>query len=341
MLPAALGGWSAGAGAQEPQRVIVLEPTAPTALEHELLTRLVGELGAAGIEVLRVPLPAGSDPEAAVATRGRELSAVAAFATREDAGEPGSHVKRLRLWLADRVTGTVLAEHGQDDDASALASSLAVQGFELLQAREAEWGWRRSTPPPSPTPTSPPPALPPPAIKAELTAAMHLGLLLDAPTGGSALTPMARVGYEPAITRGLGVLDLGVRLSVAGLGAPTLVEATERRVEVVQSFALLEGVVALDEGWLRPFASGGVGAYRVDVNGIGSGELVGRSEQTLSPIGAAGVGLEVQPWQHWIGQLEAQGLFALHPTAVDAGDTRAATFGRVLLVFSLGFGVSW
>lgn len=324
--------------------MIVLEPAAPTPLEHELLTRLIGELGAAGIEVLRVPLPPGSDPAAEVATRGSELSVVAAYATREDPADPGSGVKTLRLWLADRVTGTVLAEDGQDDETSSLASSLAVQGFELLRAREAEWGWRRTSPPPPPPPPPPaPPVVPPPSpVEAELTAAMHVGLLLDAPTGGSALTPMARVSYEPAFTRGLGAFDVGVRLSVAGFGTPTVVEAPDRRVDVVQSFALLDGVVTLDGGgWLHPFASGGAGAYHVDVNGVGSGPIVGRSEKTMSPIAAAGFGLEVQPWRHWVGVLEAQGLFALHPTAVEASGTRAATFGRALLVFSFGLGVTW
>jgi hypothetical protein len=340
LLAASVGSRSAPASAQEQKRVIVLEPAAPTALEHELLTRLTGELGAAGIQVLRVPLPAGSDPATEVATRGSELSAVAAYATREDPAAPGASVKTLRLWLADRVTGTVLAEDGQDDDASSLASSLAVQGFELLRAREAEWGWRRTAPPPPPPP---PPVVPsPPTVEAELTAAMHVGLLLDAPTGGSALTPMVRVSYEPALTRALGAFDLGVRLSLAGFGAPTVVEAPDRRVDVVQSFALLEGVVMLDGGgWLHPFASAGAGAYHVDVSGVGSGPIVGRSENTMSPIGAAGFGLEVQPWRHWIGVLEAQGLFALHPTAVEASGTRAATFGRALLVFSFGLGVTW
>lgn len=341
MLVAGMGGWCAAGAAQEQRRVVVLEPSTPTPLEHELLTRLTGELGAAGIEVLRVPLPAGSDPAAAVATLGADLSAVAAYAAREEPAEPGSGMKTLRLWLADRVTGAVLAEDGQADDASSLASSLAVQGFELLRAREAEWGWRRPAPPPPP----PPPPLPPaplPPVEAELAAAVHVGLLLDAPTGGSALTPMARLSYEPAITRGLGAVDAGVRLSVAGFGAPTIVESSERRVDVVQSFALLEATVTLDGGgWLHPFASGGGGAYHVGVNGVGSGEIVGRSDDTLSPIGAAGAGLEMQPWGRWIGQLELQGLFALHPTAVEASGTRAATFGRVLLVFSLGLGVTW
>jgi hypothetical protein len=347
-LAALVAGWHGLGAAREQarwrERVLVLVPESPTPLEHELVTRLAGELGAAGIEVVRLPLPPGSDPAALVATHGSELGAVAAYATREEASrEPASAAKTLRLWLADRVTGTVLAEAVRDADASSLASSLAVQGFELLQAREAEWRWlRTAAQPPAPpvAPSLPPPTAPP--VAARLTAAMQLGLLLDAASGGSALTPMARVSYEPSFARGLGALDVGERVSLAGFGAPTVLDAAARRVDVVQSFALLEGMVALDgSDWLHAFATAGAGAYHVDVNGIGGGELVGRSEATLSPLGSAGLGLELQPWRHWIGLVEAQALFALHPTAVEAEQTRAATFGRTLLVFSLGLGVTW
>ncbi|HWO12901.1 MAG TPA: hypothetical protein VNN80_25555 [Polyangiaceae bacterium] len=339
-----MGGRGAVGLAQEPLRVLVLEPVAPTALEHELLTRLTGELDAAGVEVLCVPLPVGSDPAAAVATQGSEFAAVAAYAAREEVGASGSSVKTLRLWLGDRVTGAALAEDGRDDDASALASSLAVQGFELLQAREAEWGWKGTPPPPAPARAVPsPPSVPPePAPEGELTAGMHVGVLLDAPTGGSSLTPLVRFSYAPAATHGLGAFDLGVRLSLAGFGSPTVVESGSGRIDVVQSFGLLELVATLEaESWVRPFASAGAGAYHIDVNGVGSGQIVGRSEATLSPVGAAGLGLGVQPWRNLFGQLEAQGLFALHPTGLDSSGTRAATFGRPLLVFSFGLGVTW
>jgi len=131
-------------------------------------------------------------------------------------------------------------------------------------------------------------------------------------------------------------------MSLAGFGAPTVVEASGERVEVMQSFALLEATVVYDAGpWFQPFASGGAGAYHVDVSGVDNGERLGRGEDTLSPIAALGIGLEVQPGRHWIGQLEAQWLFALHPTAVDASGARAGTFGQALLVLSCGLGVTW
>jgi hypothetical protein len=336
-------GWCSVASAQDRQRVLVLEPAAPTSLEYELLTRLSGELGAAGMEVIRMPLAPGSDPASAVVTQGIELGPVAAFATKEDPAQDGSANARstLRLWLSDRVTGTLLVEDGQEREGSLVASSLAVQGFELLQARVADWQWRRSAPPlPEPPPPVAPP--PPPPRDAELTVVLYAGLLYDAPSGGAALTPMARVAYAPGLARGVAdAVDLHARLSVAGFGAATVLDASERQVDVVQSFALLEGVVTLDSGgWLRPYASAGAGAYRVEVSGISAGAVVGRAEDTLSPLGGAGLGLLAQPFSHWVAQVEAQGLFAISPTAIDIGATRAATLGRPLLILSIGVGVA-
>jgi hypothetical protein len=330
---------------QERERVLILEPAAPTSLEYELLTRLSGELGAAGLDVIRLPLAPDSDPARAVATQGSELGPVAAFATKEDAAEAGSSNagSRLRLWLSDRVTGTLLVEEGRELEGSLVASSLAVQGFELLQARVADWQWRRSAPPVpdrAPPPTVAPQAPPPP--DAELTLMLYAGLLYDAPSGGAALTPMARVAYAPGRARGIAdAVDLHARLSLAGFGAPTVLDASARQVDVMQSFALLEGVVTLHPGgWLRPYASAGGGAYRVEVDGVSAGVVVGRSEDTLSPLGGAGLGLVAQPFSHWVAQVEAQGLFAVRPTAIDIGATRAATLGRPLLIFSIGVGVA-
>jgi hypothetical protein len=326
----------------------VLEPTTPTALERELLTRLTGELGAAGLEVIRRPLSLGSDAATAVISEGSELAPIAAFATKETprADEPAQSGSSLRLWLSDRVTGTVLVEDGKEVDGSSVASSLAVQGFELLQARVAIWRWRRTDAPtpaaPAPAPKPPPPVLPAPRASDELSAAMHVGLLYDAASGGTAFTPMIRLVYTPALTRSATIgVDLGARLSVAGFGEATVLAARGRQIDVVQSFALVESVVSLNsEGWLRPFGSAGAGAYRVDVDGVGSAGAVGRSVDTLSAIAAAGVGLAAYPLRHWILHVEAQGLFAFQPTAVQVGSTRAATLGLPLFVFSIGCGMA-
>jgi hypothetical protein len=340
-LGALIVSWCAVACAQERVRVLLLEPIAPTPLERELLTRLKGELGAAGIDVIPAPLEAGRDPSLAVASDGRELDVEAAFAAKEmKDSDPGSKAQpTLRLWLSDRVTGELFVEDGRELDGSLLASALAVQGFELLSARVDDWRWRSTAPAPAPPP--PPPAVPePPPPPTELGVGLQVGLLYDPPSGEAALTPMARITYMPGPLHSVSAtLDLGVRLSVAGFGSDLVLEAADRHVDVTQSFALLEGIVAVDSrSWLSPYAAAGFGAYRVGVEGVGGTPSLGRSENTLSALGGAGGGLSLRPLQHWLGLVEAQALFALQPTAVEVGSTRAATLGRPLLVFTLGIG---
>jgi hypothetical protein len=151
---------------------------------------------------------------------------------------------------------------------------------------------------------------------------------------------MVRVTYMPGPFHEVaGAADLGVRLSVAGFGTVLVLDATDRHVDITQSFALIEGVVALDSrSRLSPFAAAGFGAYRVGVEGVGGTPSLGRSENTLSALGGVGGGLSLRPLQHWLALVEAQALFALQPTAVEIGPTRAATLGRPLLVFTVGIG---
>jgi len=249
----------------------------------------------------------------------------------------------LRLWLYDRVANVLLSRDAPALEGSAAASLLAVQGVELLQARVADWRWK---PPPAPEPAPAPPP-PPPSVPArahaELLSTLHVALLWDSDSGGVAPSPLLRLAYIAGAPRdGSLQVDFAARLSVAALGAATELGPPERHVEVVQSFALLEGVIVLAPGgWLRPFGALGAGAYHVSVEGVTDGPAVGRSEDTWSPMAGLGIGLDARPLGPLVALLEAQGLLALHGTAVDDGATRVATFGRPLLVFSAGLGVAW
>ncbi len=319
--------------------MVVLQPATPTAREGELLTRLKGELGAAGFEVRSLSLALGADPEHAVAVQGNELDPVATFAVAEleaDPEAPRDAGSRLQLWLSDRIQGVTLRQFGRDrGDASQAANLLAVQGVELLQARVADWRWQ---PEPQPPPRDEP-APAPVQARAQVTATVDLGVFLEAASGGATLTPLARISYSDEL-EGLDV-ELGARLSVAGLGTPTVLRAPLREVEVGQNFALLEGVLAFSPGgWLRPYASLGAGAYRVTVEGVGHQQAIGRSRATWSAAGAVGVGLSAHPFRPLVCKLEAQGLFALRPTTVQIDGADVASFGRPLLVFSFGVGAS-
>lgn len=335
--------WPRVVEAEEQYRVLVLTPVAPTALERELMTRLNGELGAAGFEVLSLPL-IGSDAERAVVSQGSELRPVAAFAMadRVPAGASPGAGSTLRLWLSDRVAGKLLLEEGQALDGSPAARLLAVRGVELLEARVAD---RRLPPQTAPPPLAPPPRAARPKTAArgpsELMTTLDLGVLFDAPSGGAALSPMFRLSYTARTSEASGGgVALGARLNVAALGAPTVLRALERRIDVVQRFALLDAIIVLNpDGVLRPFAALGAGVYGVHVQGVGPAPAIGRSEGTSSPVAAAGIGVAAHPLQHLVGRIEAQGLLAFPPTAVELEAIRVATFGRPLLVFSIGLGI--
>jgi hypothetical protein len=311
-------------------------------LERELSTRLKGELGAAGFDVLSLTLAAGAVAEDAIRVQDSGFNALAVFAIAHREGNTGSLADEgsgLQLWLSNPTQGATLisAGPGQHEDAQA-ATLLAVQGAELLRARLADWGQQQVAPAPIKEKL---PSLPR-QDRAQITAALALGVLVEGNSGAAALTPLLRIGYAPGRDPALGVgLQWGLRLSVAGLGTPSVLQGSLRHVNVRQSFALLEAVTALDSGgWLRPFASLGAGAYRVGVEGVGGDQAIGRSAETGSAVGAVGLGLSAHPLGALVGEVEAQGLFALRPTEVQIDRTEVARFGRPLFSLTIGIGVS-
>ncbi len=332
---------AAFASAEEPYRVVVLQPRAPNERERELLTRLKGELGAAGFEVFGLSVAPGGDPRQAVLVDGSELNPAAAFAIAERGAEaePGAASPRLQLWLSDRIKGGRIREVGDErNDVSQTAQLLAVQGIELLQARVADWRWQ---PEPGPLSREPPPPAPVES-GGQFTTTVQLAGLLERSGYGPALAPLVRVSYVREVDLGLSLdVGLGARVSAAGLGGPLVLQASLGEVDVGQSFALLEGVVALDpNGWLWPFASLGGGAYRVTVEGIGGEQAIGRVDTTWSAAGALGAGLALSPFGHLVCEVEAQGLFALQPTTVRVDAAEVASFGSPLFVLSIGLGLS-
>src|SRR5256714_6038305 len=110
-------------------RVAVVHGENPDPLEQRTVTRLRGELAAAGFEVVDVARAAGDAREAAEA----EPPVLGVFATvvivprTPDAAD---------IWIADRITGkTVVRRVRVEPDArSEVAAILAVRAVELLQA---------------------------------------------------------------------------------------------------------------------------------------------------------------------------------------------------------------
>jgi len=335
--------WSPFVSGQDPLRVLVLEPAEPNPRERELSTRLKGELGAAGFDVRSQALPKEGDLRVAVAVQGSEVEPVAAFAIASSTTEiePGAEpTVGLQLWLSDRIEGAIILQAAEDGRGGPKAVSLlAVQGVELLQARVA--ASRLRTAPPLPELDAPPPE-PEPDRGARIRLGAGIGVFLEAGTGGTAPSPVLRLGSSWPVQVGAHEsVELGVRLSAAGFGKATVIRAPELHVDVMQSFVLGEIVGASSaQAPLRGFVSLGGGAYRVEVEGVGDEEAVGRLQDTWSGVLAGGAGLSMHALSPWYVELEGQGLFAVRPTSVQIAEERVATFGRPLFLLSFGIGVS-
>jgi len=335
--------WAPFASGQDAPRVLVLEPAEPNPRERELSTRLKGELGAAGFEVLIQSLPTEGDLRVAVVVQGSELAPVAAFAIASSATEiePGQeYMVGLQLWLSDRIEGAIILQAAEDGRGGPKAVSLlAVQGVELLQARVAASKLKTEIRPPQ---LDAPPPEPEPDRGARIRFGAGIGVFLEAGTGGTAPSPLLRLGSSWPVQFGAHQsVELGVRLSAAGFGKATVIVAPELHVDVMQSFAVAELVGASSaEAPFRGSLSLGGGAYRVEVEGVGAAEAVGRLEDTWSPVAVAGAGLSLHALSPWYVELEGQGLFAVRPTSVQIAEESVATFGRPLFLVSLAIGVS-
>jgi hypothetical protein len=343
-----LGLWSAPARSQQAPRVLVLEPAEPNPREHELSTRLKGELGAAGFEVMSQSLPGDGDLRVAVVVQGSELGPVAAFAIASTANEtePGEQPAfGLQLWLSDRIEGAIILQAAEDGRGGAKAVSLlAVQGVELLQARVAASKLQTAAHPPEVDMT--PPAAPPsePDRRVRFRLAAGIGVFLEGSSGGTAPSPVLRMSSSwPLPVTEQHAVELGVRLTAAGFGKATVIQAPSLHIDVMQSLVLGEVVGASSaDAPVRAFASLGGGAYRVEVEGVGAEQAVGRLQDAWSGILSAGAGISIHALSPWYLELESQGLFAMPATSVRMDSTSAtlATFGRPLFLFSLGIGVS-
>lgn len=341
-----LGLWSLPAWSQQSPRVLVLEPAQPNPRERELSTRLKGELGAAGFEVMSQPLPVDGDLRVAVAVQGSELDPVAAFAIASTANEtdPGEQPAfGLQLWLSDRVEGAIILQAAEDGRGGAKAVSLlAVQGVELLQARVAASKLQTELRPPELDAPPPPPSQPERSVRFRLGAG--IGVFLEGSSGGTAPSPVLRMSSSwPILVTEQHAIELGIRLSAAGLGKATVIQAPSLQIDVMQSLVLGEVIGATSaDAPVRAFASLGGGAYRVEVEGVVAEQAVGRLQNTWSGTATAGAGVSLHALSPWYLELEGQSLFAMSTTSVrmNSASTTLATFGRPLFLFSLAIGVS-
>jgi hypothetical protein len=338
------------AGAEYRHRVVVVDVTGSNdATTAELLTRVRGELTAAGFEVVDLTLSGQVEPKVAVETAGSEYSPAAVLAVRHGPGPtPGESL--AELWVSDRLAQKTLMQRARfaDRDTSSQTARLAVQVVELLKARLAAlWvdaGTLESAQP-APKPPSPPPPVAerppaPPAPPAsarsgsQLELGAGLGLLRNfGDSVGSAWAPALRFGVSP---RGLSSdFALGVRATAALTPDAAELSSGVGLARVRQAFILAEGYGRLAPSSLvSPLLSVGLGAFSVSVAGQAPPPYTTRSESTISALSSVGAGLWIQPANSVAWILEGQLLAAWSETSVVIDSRTVGSVGWPMAFFS-------
>jgi hypothetical protein len=316
---------TAAARAEAPRRVVLLERRGSSALDHEIVTRVRAELGAAGFEV---SLLAAGDETAkqAVEESGYALEpASVLLVQRLEAGG-------AELWLSDRLLQKTVVLRLKEGDQ---AARVAVQAVELVRARLDELSLTRV-----PTAPAPPPAPPPPAREtrgAHPSLAAGIGLLEGFQRGQRAFTPVLRLGVALPERWTGGVLAIDARGGFIGLGSAAEVRSSRGSASLRHTALELDAVVRfLPRGRVQPLVSLGGGFLSVDVAGTAPAPFRNRSERTLSGLVTTGAGLWLQP-RRGIGLLvEGHLLSAWSKTVVRIAGEDAAEVAAPLLLLSAG-----
>ena len=295
----------------------------------ELVTRVEGELVAAGADVRRVARPSAVlDPASRVLVSSEALAAVAAIEI-EVLPEGG-----VRIWIADRLGPEPIVHHldvglsaGTDEKTAAVraAELLRVSFLQRLMDASNAPPPRPEGPPQKPRP-EPPPA-PPPAAEPGASGGLELGpALLSSFQGmGHQVALAARISYFP-------VESVGLRLNLLGLGRATLVEAAAGSANLEQQLAYLDVAWLFGSRPVRPLLSAGIGAYHLDVEGIGGPGFVGKSEDFLGVSAVFGAGAVVSLAASVTLSFSLNAVLVFPEPLVHLDETAAARAGRPSLL---------
>jgi hypothetical protein len=318
--------------------VVLVRPSAQTAVVTEAITRIRGELVADGFEVSIVDAPPGSDP-ASVLTRADQQTGAAAtlgLFLRADASA-------AELWVVDRLTSKTVVRSVEMSKSPATSAPevLARRSVELLRASLLEIlvdAQKR----PSPTPA--------PRAQASRWAAQalqprHSNWGVEA--GAQVLGGFGGIGGIGAAVLPVGrvrvVLGERVhtRLTLSGLGTRPHVAAAEGTATVSQELGLLEviGEIA-PHFWLRPAVSLGAGAYHIGVDGSANWPYAGASGGRFAFAADAGAGLACSLTSSFALSLEAHALLVTPYPVIRFVDVNTADTGRPLLSGTLTL-VGW
>jgi hypothetical protein len=347
---------SPGALAEYRHRILLLERVSSDDADREITTRVRAELGAAGFEVVVLPV-SEEDPKQAVESAGRELHpASVLLVERLAADDPSAKVAAgAELWLADRMLRKTVVlrlkpadSDGRTDRASASsreAARVAVQAVELVKARLAELAVTRehqaaAAPLPAPLPPRPVPVRELRGAHPSLTAA--LGLLEGFQKGQQALTPVLRLGVALPERWTGEILAIDVRGGFVGLGRAARIEHGPGAATLRHTAVTLDAVVRfMPRRRVQPFVSLGGGLLALDVAGDAPEPYRNDSGRTLSGLVNASGGLWLQPVTGFGLAIEGQLMDAWSKTVVRIAGEDAAEVAAPLLLLSAGLMVEF
>ena len=339
----ALGFVSTHSLADHRHRVVLLEQPNEAEASVEVLTRVRGELTAAGFEVVLLPATIEGDPASVSETTARELHPAAVIFVIERPAE-GTEPRRIELWLSDRLSRRTFVQSLpiDDDDAGRGYRRLAVQAVELLKARLAELSVTRlpDLPPPKPEPPKPPKKPSPPQPKEPgVTGRLSGGVALLQGFEGveASWAPRGRVGASiplGSIRRAPFVLDLGG--TIVALGSASKVSAVDGEASVGQGLGTVDVALRFDRGaTLQPVLSTAFGLYSVSVAGTTDPARVGNQDDTWSLFTSVGAGFWLQPAEVFAIEFDGQVGRAWSKTIVQFDGPPVAETGSPLLLVSL------
>lgn len=308
--------------------IVLVEPEAPSLFVKEALTRLAGELRAAGFSVVRVtsakPDPRGS-LEDALATSGAAAGIV--LERNEDRA-------RAEIWVSDRLTGKLSVRPLSGDDGPPV---LAVRAVELLRASLLELEPEAT---PKGVERAPIDALVkrPPVEKPAPHASLRAGFGVEASFVTTLHPEVGAFAFAPAL-RAFGSADMGLggRLTVVAPMLGTELEGALGIARITTELFLAEIVYTppLSE-WVNLTAALGLGGMHLAATGELDEPARARSEDLGAFVIAPSVGLVARVAGTFALTLEGGAFFAVPPPRIEMGDEELGVLARPSLVVSHG-----
>jgi len=266
--------------------VVLVRPSAESAVVGEAITRIRGELIADGFDVSIIDAPLGADPASVLGRAEQQTGAAATLGLflRADASA-------AELWVIDRLTNKTVVR-SVEMTKSPVASApevLARRSVELLRASLLEiLVDAQKRPADKPAPRAQASRWVAQALEPRRSNwGVEAGAQVLAGFGGvgSAVMPVGRVRV---------VLSerFAARLTVSGLGTRPRVDTAEGTATVSQEIGLLEWIGEISpRSWLKPSVSLGAGAYHIGVAGNAAWPYAGLDGGRFVFAADAGAGL--------------------------------------------------